>query len=167
MATASVLASSTCACRHQKWDVNCRHAGSGEKVLDYLARYVFRVAITNSRLEKLENGQVTFRYRDNKTQQLRHLTVPAQDFIQRFLQHILPKAFVKVRSYGLWSAAQQELLARIQRQLAVACSQRPLTLAEPDRAPSVSAAEPARCPKCKLGHMIFIREIAPERKRPP
>jgi Putative transposase len=118
-------------------------------------------------LEKLENGQVTFRYRHNKTQELRHLNLPAQEFIQRFLQHVLPKGFVKVRTYGLWSAAQQELLATIQAQLDQASAVQPPALAQPQRVTSASAAEPIICPKCKLGHMIFIREIAPERKRPP
>jgi Putative transposase/Transposase zinc-binding domain len=156
-----------CPCWQQKWDVNCRHAGSGEKVLDYLARYVFRIAIANSRLEKLQMGEVTFRYRDNKTQELRHLTLPAQQFIERFLQHVLPKGFVKVRTYGLWSAAQQESLAKIQAQLAQASlSPRP-DLSQPETVALASAPEPTLCPKCKLGHMIFIQKIAPERKRPP
>lgn len=157
----------SCPCWNQKWDVNCRHAGSGAKVLDYLARYVFRIAIANSRLEKLENGKVTFRYRDNKTQELRHLTLPAEEFIERFLQHVLPKGFVKVRTYGLWSAPQQELLAKIQGQLAPCSHARSTALAKPDSVASLSTAELTVCPKCKLGHMIFIREIAPERKRPP
>lgn len=157
----------SCPCWNQKWDVNCRHAGSGEKVLEYLARYVFRIAMANSRLEKLENGEVTFRYRDNKTQELRHVTLRAEEFIQRFLQHVLPKGFVKVRTYGLWSAAQQELLAQVQAQLAPA-SVAPLPdLAEGETVASPAAPDLTLCPKCKLGHMIFIREIAPERKWPP
>jgi hypothetical protein len=156
-----------CPCWKQKWDVNCRHAGSGKKVLDYLARYVFRIAISNSRLEKLEDAEVTFRYRDNKTQELRHLTLPAEDFIERFLQHVLPKGFVKIRTYGLWSAAQPELLAKIQAQLIQAPTQPRRVLTEQDPIALALPAEPTLCPKCQLGHMIFIREIAPERKRPP
>jgi hypothetical protein len=154
-------------CWKQKWDLHCRHAGSGQKVLDYLARYVFRIAIANSRLEKIEHGEVTFRYRDKKTQQLRHLTLPAQEFIQRFLQHVLPKGFVKVRTYGLWSAPQQERLAKIQAQLAQASHPPTLLLPEPQTVAATSPAQLTLCPKCKLGHMIFIQEIAPERKRPP
>jgi len=157
----------SCPCWNQEWDVNCRHAGSGEKVLGYLARYVFRIAIANSRLEKLEEGEVTFRYRYNKTQELRHLTLPAEEFIERFLQHVLPKGFVKVRTYGLWSAPQQELLARIQAQLAQASPAPQPALIEPDQTHPISFLESPLCPKCKLGHMIFVREIAPERKRPP
>jgi hypothetical protein len=80
--------------------VQIQHAGRGDKVLEYLGRYAFRIAISNSRLEKFENGQVTFAYRHNKTQELKHPTLPAQEFIRRFLRHVLPKGFVKVRSYA-------------------------------------------------------------------
>lgn len=156
------------ACWQQNWNVHCRPAGSGQKTLDYLARYVFRIAITNSRLEALQDGQVTFRYRDNKTQQLRHLRLPAGQFIERFLQHVLPKGFVKVRTYGLWSATQQKLLATIQRQLT---QQGPACPALPALQPACPGAGPAAqaflCPQCKLGHMIFIQQIAPQRKWPP
>ena len=58
--------------------VHCQSAGQGRQVLNYLARYIFRVAISNSRLERFENGQVTFRYRDNRSQQLRRVTLPAR-----------------------------------------------------------------------------------------
>ncbi len=85
------------------WVVHCQPAGGAEQVLAYLGRYIFRVAITNSRLERLQDGQVTFRYRDNRTQKLRRVTLPAVDFLHRFLQHVLPHGCTKVRSYGLWS----------------------------------------------------------------
>ena len=92
----------------QPWVVHCQHAGAGEKVLGYLARYAFRVAITNSRLESFADGHVTFRYRDNRTQQLQRVTVAAEEFIGRFMQHILPPGFPKVRYYGLASASRSE-----------------------------------------------------------
>jgi len=60
------------------WVVHCQHAGAGTKVLEYLARYVFRVAITNSRIEAFEHGPITFRYRDNRTQQMRRVCLPAE-----------------------------------------------------------------------------------------
>jgi len=155
-------------CWKQKWNVHCRHAGSGRKVLDYLARYVFRVAMVNSRLESLHHRQVTFRYRDNRTQQLRHVPLSAHDFIRRFLQHVLPKGFVKVRSYGLWSATQQHRLAQLQAQLAPpAPSPQPPPETEPAPTLLVPSPEPIRCPKCKLGHMIFVVEILPQRTRAP
>ena len=72
-------------------------------MLNYLARYIFRVAISNSRLERFADGQVTFRYRDNHSQQLHRVTLPAQKFIHRFLLHVLPRGCAKVRYYGLCS----------------------------------------------------------------
>lgn len=74
------------------WVVHCQAAGQGRQVLNYLARYIFRVAISNSRLEKIEKGEVTFRYRDNRSQQLHRETVTGVEFIRRFLQHTLPRA---------------------------------------------------------------------------
>jgi hypothetical protein len=161
------LLEASCPCWEQKWGVHCRHAGSGEKVLDYLARYVFRIGISNSRLEKLEDGQVTFGYRDNKTQQLRSTTIPAEDFIQRFLQHVLPKGFVKVRAYGLWSANQKERLAKIQEELVQARRLEPLPTEQATKEATSPAQDATLCPHCKLGRMIFIREVAPQRKWPP
>ena len=67
------------------WVVHAQPAGQGLKVLEYLGRYVFRIAITNSRIEQIEHGQVTFRYRDNRSQQVRHVTLPALEFLARFL----------------------------------------------------------------------------------
>ena len=68
--------------------VHCQHAGRGQKVLDYLGRYIFRVAIANSSLERIQDGQVTFRYRDNRTQHIRRVTFSGVAFLQRFLQHV-------------------------------------------------------------------------------
>src|SRR5207245_2882130 len=85
----------------KNWVVHCQPAGSGQKVLDYLARYLFRVAISNSRLESIHHGQVTFRYRDNRTQQMRRVTLPGVQFMGRFLQHVLPQGCAKVRYYGI------------------------------------------------------------------
>ncbi len=95
------------------WVVHCKAAGQGRQVLNYLARYIFRVAISNSRLERLENGQVTFRYRDNHSQQLHRVTLPAQKFIHRFLLHVLPRGCAKVRYYGIWSPACRQQLTSI------------------------------------------------------
>ena len=101
------------------WVVHCKAAGQGRQVLNYLARYIFRVAITNSRLERIENGQVTFRYRDNRSQQLHRVTLPAQKFIHRFLLHTLPRGCAKVRYYG----NLQSCLSRTTR--TSTCSARP------------------------------------------
>ncbi len=89
------------------WVVHAQPAGDGARVLDYLARYLFRVAITNSRLEQIDDDHVTFRYRDNRTQAIRRATLSGVEFLQRFLQHILPRRCMKVRYDGLWSARRR------------------------------------------------------------
>jgi Putative transposase/Transposase zinc-binding domain len=154
-------------CWQKKWVIHCRHAGSGHKVLDYLGRYVFRIALCNSRLEKLENGQVTFHYRERKTQQLKSCTLSADQFMERFLQHVLPKGFVKVRSYGLWSARNHDQLQRVKE-----CWPLPPPPQDIPSKPLRPAADQPNdlCPQCKQGHLIFIERLAsirPQRKWPP
>jgi hypothetical protein len=154
----------------QKWNVQIQHAGRGQKVLDYLGRYAFRVAISNSRLECFENGTVTFGFRDNKTHQLKHLTLKAEEFIQRFLQHCLPKGFVKVRSYGLWHANAVAKFQSAQKLLAlVPPAALPLTTADrPLFAANSPAKAPLRlCPSCKSGHLILKGSVLPQRTRAP
>ena len=75
----------------QEWVVDCRPVGKGETALKYLAPYVFSVALSNKRILKAQDGQVTFRYQDGETKQQRRCTLSAEAFIQRFLQHVLPK----------------------------------------------------------------------------
>ena len=148
----------------QPWVVHCRHAGRGEKALDYLGRYVFRVALSNSRLERLAEGQVTFRYRDNRTQQIQHLQLGAPEFIRRFLQHVLPKGLVKVRAYGLWSATNADPLKRARALLSHQAS----TAAAPAVLLQTRiAASPRICPHCKIGHLILVASLLPERIRGP
>ncbi len=154
----------------QKWVVHAQHAGSGQKVLDYLGRYVFRIAISNSRLECLDDGQVTFRCRDNRTQQLKRVRLPVQEFMQRFLQHVLPKGLPKVRHYGLSSSACRQRYA-----VAVALLQTvSLPAAAPTDEPPNSSQDPppqdhsiARCPRCGTGRLIWLGQILPSRKIPP
>jgi hypothetical protein len=124
----------------KNWVVHSQHAGSGEKVLHYLGRYVFRIAIANSRLESLDNGDVRFRYRDNRTQQIRHVTLPAHEFLDRFLQHVLPRGSVKVRYYGIWSPAKRRQLECARAQLA------PKAPPEPSPAFSPSGKSPVPAP---------------------
>jgi hypothetical protein len=101
----------------QAWVVDCRSVGSGATALKYLAPYIFRVALSNNRIVSLRDDRVTFRYRDGKTKQLRTCTLPALTFMSRFLQHVLPKGFVKVRYYGLFSRRQRQLLGQLQQRL--------------------------------------------------
>src|SRR5437867_6868306 len=101
----------------KRWVVHSQHAGRGDKVLDYLGRYLFRIAISNTRLESIGNGVVRFRYRDNRSQQMRQVTLPGIEFIGRFLQHVLPRGAVKVRYYGIFSPSSKSMLTRAWRRL--------------------------------------------------
>jgi hypothetical protein len=93
------------------WVVHCKPVGNGNNALKYLAPYIYRVAITNNRIQKLENAKVSFRFKDSNTDHWQTATVPAPEFIRRFLQHVLPKSFVKIRYYGFLSPNKRNLLA--------------------------------------------------------
>ncbi|MBA4073321.1 MAG: IS91 family transposase, partial [Gemmatimonas sp.] len=89
-----------------------RGAQAGAHAARYLARYVYHVALTNHRLETFEHGRVTFRYTHGRTHETRHLTLPVDAFITRFLQHVLPRGFTKIRYYGLLSPTNRTDLER-------------------------------------------------------
>jgi hypothetical protein len=153
----------------QPWVVHAQPAGSGQKVLDYLGRYVFRIAISQSRLERLEAGQVTFRYRDNRTQQIKQLQLPVQEFVRRFLQHVLPKGWAKVRHYGLDSSACRQRHARAQALLQAACASAPAPAAQPPTPIQATAELPTarRCPHCGTGRLFWRGQLWPSHKIPP
>ena len=153
----------------QNWVVHCQHAGQGQKVLDYLGRYVFRVAITNSRIERFEQGQVTFRYRDNRSQQIQLLGLDAAQFIGRFLQHVLPRGLVKVRSYGLFSANSANKLEQARTLLQAQipdCEHPPLSLGD-TKSSTCPDPSPRLCPACKTGHLVLVASLLPQRTRAP
>jgi len=85
---------------NQDWVVNCQAAGAGQHSLTYLAPYVFKVAISNSRIVKLEDRKVFFKYRKTKSNRWRIMSLDVIEFMRRFLQHVLPTGFMKVRYYG-------------------------------------------------------------------
>lgn len=92
----------------QDWVTWCKLWGKGEKaVLEYLARYVHRVAITNGRIVSMDEKNVTFRYKDRKAEKMCLCTVSGHEFMRRFLQHVLPKRFHKVRYCGLWHSSKR------------------------------------------------------------
>src|SRR3954454_9432404 len=92
--------------------------GNGEQaVLDYLARYVFRVALTNARIVGLDDQTVTIQYKDRKTGRRRTCRLSGEAFMRRFLQHVLPRGFHKVRYCGLWHPAQRHNAARVRQML--------------------------------------------------
>jgi hypothetical protein len=98
---------------NKDWVVHCEPVGSGEEAFRYLAPYLFRVAISNNRVLKLEDGQVTFQDKESATDQTRSATVPAQEFIRRFLQHVLPARCINVRYDGFLSPGHRHVLTRV------------------------------------------------------
>ena len=127
------------------WVVHCKPVGSGAPALKYLARYVFRVAIANQRILALQDGIVTFQTRDSDTGQMRRCRLAAKEFIRRFLQHVLPRGFVKVRSYGILSSSNRPQLRQV-RALLNAPAHQP---APPSLGPAVPSQDPAPvCPRC-------------------
>ena len=107
----------------QDWVVHCQPGGNGQTVLKYLAPYVFHVAISNRRLLALDdqgdmgNSRITFAYRTSDTGASKTMTLSVEAFLQRFLQHILPKGFVKVRYYGCFAPGCRKRLATLRQQL--------------------------------------------------
>ena len=92
------------------WNVNCQAVGSSEGCLKYLAPYVFKVAITDSRIVKVENRKVTFRYKKQKSSRWRTMTLEVMEFIRRYLQHVLPTGFMKIRYYGFMGSGSSVTL---------------------------------------------------------
>ena len=145
----------------QDWVVHCQAVGSGAAALKYLAPYIFRVAISNQRIVKVAEGKVTFRYIPSSSKKSKRCTLPAEEFIRRFLQHVLPKGFVKVRYYGLFAPGQRQRLkqarALLEAQLSLDPQSEPETtstqaedksLLSPDRL-CPECGQPMRCQKLK------------------
>jgi len=146
----------------QEWVVYAKPTlNRTRKVLAYLGRYVHRVAITNRRILKLENGQVTFRWQESATGAARFMTLPAEEFLRRFLQHVLPRGTHKVRYYGLLSPARRIRFKRLQ-----------LMLAERRRMPEqaeVATAAPIEspCPNCATGTLVMVGRLPRIARSPP
>ena len=84
----------------QQWVIDSQAVGHGQNSLRYLSRYVFRVAISNNRIKSIENGVIKFGYKDREKEKWKTIALDAMEFIRRFLQHVLPKGFMKIRHYG-------------------------------------------------------------------
>jgi len=133
----------------QEWVVHCQPVGSGQAALKYLAPYIFRVALSNNRILKLQDGQVTFRYRETASRKSKSCTLPAEEFIRRFLQHILPKGFQKVRYYGFFSPGQRHRLHQARPLLGPAILPEPTNLTQV-QSHSAPPSDPPLipCPTC-------------------
>lgn len=136
------------------WVVHSEAVGSGLQAFQYLAPYIFRVAISNHRLCHLHDGQVTFAYKESATDQLKRCTVTAQEFIRRFLQHVLPPRFIKVRYYGLLSPAHRQLLLKARQLLSLTT-----TKLKPEAVKTTELPALRCCPLCG-GPLTLLAPIA-------
>ena len=149
------------------WVVDCRSVGSGQAALKYLAPYVFRVALSTNRIVGVTNDQVTFRYRDGDSKKTKRCTLPAEEFIRRFLQHVLPKGFVKVRYFGLLSPGKRPRLVQVRKLLVAEAACPPPAHTGEGASVAIEPAEHlvVRCPAC--GAVMQITQVLMPLSRSP
>src|SRR5262249_6147421 len=130
----------------------------------YLARYTHRVAISNSRLLKLEAGRVTFRYKDYAdAHQHQTMTLDAVEFLRRYLQHVLPKGFMKIRHYGLLASRHRQQKLRRSRQLLLLVTLAAALTCAAGTPTDAGRIDPTRLPHCpQCGGQRFLRSALPK-----
>jgi Putative transposase/Transposase zinc-binding domain len=166
LAEATAFFGLTAALREKEWVVYAKPPfGGPEQVLKYLARYTHRVALSNRRLVKIVDDQVHFTwkdYADGHTDKV--MALPAFEFLRRFLQHVVPSGFVRIRHYGLLANRhREEKLQRCRHLLRVAtpaATEAPASASKPD-VPETPEAVPswALCPSCGQGRMIWVEDV--------
>ena len=154
--------------RRSKWVVYAKRPFAGPRaVLAYLARYAHRVAISNSRLIALDTAGVTFKWKDYRIKgrdRLRTMTLDAAEFIRRFLLHVLPSGFHRIRHYGLFaSAVRARNIERARQALAAPKVSPESALAEAD-SETETPSSARRCPCCG-GRMIIVETFEGPRPR--
>ena len=153
------------ALRDKQWITYSKQPFDGpEQVFDYLGRYTHKVAITNNRIVSIEGGNVTFTYRDRSDEnKLKELTVKAEEFIRRFLLHVLPNGFMKIRYFGFLANTNKKENIPLLRQLinpdAVFVDQVTETVQEMMQ--RLTGVDPFCCPECGQGKMVYL-EALPE-----
>lgn len=155
--------------RAKKWVVDSRPGFNGKQsVLEYLGRYTHKIAISNYRLIKLSEGKITFSYRDRADGDIKKvMRLPVKEFLSRFKQHILPRGFVKIRHYGIFSTrVKKEKLALVRKALGQPQKER-----KPKRTLSEVIFETTeqniyRCKSCREGDMLVIKVLPPARGSP-
>jgi hypothetical protein len=150
--------------RHTNWFVYGKRPFAGPRaVLAYLSRYTHRVAIANSRLIALNNGRVTFKVKDYRVDgpgRHKTMTLDAAEFIRRFLIHVLPKGFHRIRHYGLFAnGSRTETIVRARQLLGVAAPNPDIDRRAADQTPDPDSSTPS-CPCCG-GRMIIIETFEP------
>jgi hypothetical protein len=145
-----------------EWVVYAKRPFAGpQQVLDYVGRYTHRVAISNNRLRSIENDQVCFQWKDyRKGDQVQTMTLSAEEFIRRFLLHVLPDGFKRIRYYGfLGNRYRREKLEQCRRLLGMPTPERhAVTVAKDylDRYEDLTGDSLRQCPRCQRGHMIPV-----------
>jgi len=152
---------------HKAWVTHCQPAGTGTEVLSDFAPSIYRIALTNNRLETLEDGHVTFRFKKRTGTGWKRLTLPAEAFLHRFLPHVLPRGCNKVRSYGLLRPRRRTVLPHIRTLVAASLS----TASAPGHAPLPAPGKPPppaerRGRQCG-GMLVVLRRLSPHAREPP
>ncbi|OGV61195.1 MAG: hypothetical protein A3K19_10470 [Lentisphaerae bacterium RIFOXYB12_FULL_65_16] len=138
------------------WVVHVKPVGGGEKALLYLSRYIYRVALANRHILAADSRAIRFRYRRSEDGQSRVASLTPLEFLRRFLQHVLPSRFVKVRHFGLHHPARRSTLRLMRAALYLKLKQ-PIPIPPPPPEPS-----PCLCPQCRAP-MIIAQRLAPLR----
>jgi len=143
-----------------EWVVYCKRPfGGAEHVLQYLGGYTHRVAISNHRLVTMADGAVTFRWRDSAHHNKKRLmTLSIQEFLRRFLLHVLPPGFVRIRHFGILSTRNRSALLPLCRQL-IAADASPETSLDTGREPPAKPDGFWQCPQCG-GPMLVLERIS-------
>jgi predicted Zn-ribbon and HTH transcriptional regulator len=149
--------------RKKPWVVYAKKPfGSPAHVLDYLGRYTHRVALSNNRICSVHNGEVTFAYRDRKNQDRRKLmTLDAEEFIRRFLLHVIPKGFMRVRHYGFLANHSKDCLSKCRQLIGLTPAPPP----PPQRSTeelmlALMGIDIHRCPLCQKGTLVWVSQLA-------
>ena len=133
--------------------------GGPEQVLEYLGRYTHRVGITNNRILSIEKGKVTFSYRDRADDnKVKEMTLKAHEFIGRFLLHILPKGFMKIRYFGFWAHTNKKISIPLLRHLINPDAKiaEKLTETVKEMMLRLTGIDISLCPKCGKGKMVYM-----------
>ena len=157
------------ALRKKKWVVNSKPGFKGKQsILEYLGRYTHKIAISNYRLIKLENGVVTFSYRDRKAGDVKRIMkLSVAEFLQRYVQHILPRYFIKTRHYGIFSTRlKQDKLALILKSLNQKRPEKGAKLTAHQVVLETTGVDLEICSSCNSGRMIVLEITHPARGSP-
>lgn len=146
----------------QEWVVHCEAVGDGRAVMKYLGAYVFRIAISDARIVAYDGQQVTFRYQKVGSSKWRQMTLSALEFMRRFLQHVLPAGFMKIRHFGFLSPNFTVPLQKIRELIGMLYE---LLRVEPVKAKPPQKPKPLRCPHCR-SVMAWIAFLPPLRQAP-